>query len=379
MIYLFNSAYRITYLKNVLNILSLPDNYINFVRYRFKDRIQIHDSVLDNIDMLKGQTIVFIFVDRFSESIVNDKPEKKYKFYPIRFGEYTTSAEENDQLQIYFKVKKFISVNDIDDFNDNLIKKLQDYNLLKLTNNDPKETNDGNYAIYIPNDNGTELGLNEAVNQDDAWDKITNQLKNTKVFHSSKEVFDEDEIIFPLFTKFRIKKIQDGREILANVNYSDNKDSNIELISKENYRLYLTYFNPFSRKTEINLVTDSIINHDFSKLKIESEKDTIYTPLRIETDGDVLNSKFAFFSENSYIFDKVVNLLIKSSMRNTIFFFTALFLYILVTALLGLDTKDFKPDEFIYNLTNPLIRIFLGILSGLSIYTMFKLKGKNIF
>lgn len=67
MIYLFNSAYRALYTRNVLNTLFIPKGGTNEYRYRVRGATThiAADSYGDFINATSGEAITIVFIDRF--------------------------------------------------------------------------------------------------------------------------------------------------------------------------------------------------------------------------------------------------------------------------------------------------------------------------
>jgi len=80
MIYLFNSAYRPLYTRNILNTIFIPPGGINEYRYSVRGN-DIHiapGSCSEFKNAPAGIPIVIIFIDRFGRS--------GYEYHPLRKG-----------------------------------------------------------------------------------------------------------------------------------------------------------------------------------------------------------------------------------------------------------------------------------------------------
>src|ERR1700756_600717 len=103
MLYLFNSAYRPLYLRNVMNTLYLPKGYGNEYRYKFTAPFpNISEDVRAAMSHLtKRSDCLVTFIDRYAPG--------GYQYHPLRRAKFLAYREEGQYA--YFKValQEFLS------------------------------------------------------------------------------------------------------------------------------------------------------------------------------------------------------------------------------------------------------------------------------
>jgi hypothetical protein len=114
MIYLFNSAYRPRYVRNVLNTLYLPENCANEYRYRFTgDRPNISAGFYSGLGNLKsGNECVVMFIDRYAEG--------GYEYHPLRKAKFLGYRVQADYVYFTVQLLDFIYPQNLKRFKDNL-------------------------------------------------------------------------------------------------------------------------------------------------------------------------------------------------------------------------------------------------------------------
>jgi len=100
MLYLFNSAARPEYVKNVLNTLHLPSGAINKYQYEGEPNNYAEDLACSTPI---GEKVVISFVDRH-----DDEPEKN-KYIPLRFGVLKKYENKQGKSYFYVELKGFVS------------------------------------------------------------------------------------------------------------------------------------------------------------------------------------------------------------------------------------------------------------------------------
>jgi hypothetical protein len=178
MVYLFNSAFRPLYIRNVLNTLYLPKGCSNEYRYRCVPKkgdnstINIDPQLKEQLLKLKyGTPICILFIDRFS-------PEQ-YIYHPLRLGKFEQIREENEYIYFNVILEKFIYPRDNMRFNELIRRELQPKGLPVLRNRDPFITSDGYYAIDSSN-----IFENKSDYFDDitAWPNIVEGIRSCRSF-----------------------------------------------------------------------------------------------------------------------------------------------------------------------------------------------------
>ncbi len=169
-LYLFNSGYRAGYIENVVRTMFLPDGCSN--EYRYTTQRNIGNDLLGVLPRLNKNTrVLMVFIDRFAEG--------GYRFVPLRLARFLATKPEGDQMFFSVQLGDWISPRDLVTFNDELRAKLQAKGLPQLTANDPKNENDGNYAILAPDVLGNSLRW-DAGNS--AWSTTVDSLYGTRAF-----------------------------------------------------------------------------------------------------------------------------------------------------------------------------------------------------
>ena len=251
MIYLFNSAHRPNYTRNVAKTLFLPEGCINEYRYRFRgaktniDPTQVDEFLKFNNLRFNKEDVLICFIDRFASS--------GYKYHSIRKGKLIKCYKEGDRFFFKVRLLDFISPNDNKVFESH-IKNIG--KLPKLTDNDPNNDNDGFYAI-INNDITKRKG--DYIFGSDAWDKITNDIMEAKAFKST----NEQETVF---ARLSIKSNQWFKKNIQPIIKQD--DQYFKIIKNHKYTLNFYYKYP-------NQVNNNSINLDLStdnSIKIISAK-----------------------------------------------------------------------------------------------------------
>ena len=245
MIYLFNSAYRPNYTKNVVKTLFLPEGCISEFRYRFKgerpniDPTQVDEFLKFNNFRFNKEDVLICFIDRFATG--------GYNYHALRKGKLIKCYNDGDRLFFKVRLLDFISPNDNEMFKSHIsnIGKLP-----KLTDNDPKNDNDGFYAI-INNDITKRNG--DYIFGSDAWDKITNDIMEAKAFKST----NEQETIFARLS------IKSNRWFTKNKQPTIKKDDQyFKIIKNHKYTLnfYYKYPNQVNKNSiNLNLSTNNSI------------------------------------------------------------------------------------------------------------------------
>jgi hypothetical protein len=140
-LYLFNSAYRPLYLKNVLNTLGFPQDCVNEYRYKHSgESRQIAPTLYSALSSIKSaEECVIIYIDRFSED--------GYVYYPLRRAGFVMYRDVNEYVHFRVRLGPFIYPRDLAAFNRDLKQELTSQGLPTLTGGDPRNTRDGNYVI----------------------------------------------------------------------------------------------------------------------------------------------------------------------------------------------------------------------------------------
>lgn len=238
MIYLFNSAYRALYTRNVLNTLFIPKGGTNEYRYRVRGEIThiAADSYGDFINTASNEPVAVTFIDRFGDT--------GYVYHPLRKGRLVSCREEQDRLFFRVRLEEFVYPRDIGSFNHVFTRSLGPMGLPCLTGNDPRNADDGYYAIKAGS-------LFTAVNDfdwgDDAWRNAVENLRKTQAFSemSTTTVVGQEEDATPrefLFVRCDVCDQSTQRQRVAS---KIRKDLAVfDLLRGERYEFLLSYRYP---------------------------------------------------------------------------------------------------------------------------------------
>ncbi len=103
MLYLFNSAARPEYVKNVLNTLHLPNDAINI--YQYETTPYNYVEKFSDIPT-ENEKVVIFFIDR------NDNNHEANKYIPLRFGVLKKKELNQGKVYFYVQLKNFVETTD---------------------------------------------------------------------------------------------------------------------------------------------------------------------------------------------------------------------------------------------------------------------------
>ena len=192
MLYLFNSAARTEYVKNVLNTLNFPSGAVNMYQY------SVSNSNYNYVDNSANPSISHKFVGVDVLIVYMDRDKTPFVFYPLRTGTLVDTECREGRVYYYVKMGEYVSTNNIQEFNQDL-RNLAGSRLYC-------ETLDG--ATGQVTKHGYFAFLNTAVNLlcnnsgsitqgEDKWLETAQQIKDCKKFK------DENNCVF---TKVTLKK-----------------------------------------------------------------------------------------------------------------------------------------------------------------------------
>ena len=362
MIYLFNSGFRSLYINNILNTLYLPDGCINEYRYRFSgEHIHISEETLSYVQRAhKGEPVAIIFVDRYSDH--------GYVYHPIRLGILLGHRQDLERLYFQVQLKEFIYPKDIEKFNRDSRKPLDDLASPSLVDNVPGSKDDGYYAIqcksiFYPDDDYYR-------GENDAWFSIVKSLESTHTFQ-------------PLYTVF------------AKARILDQKDQVISPVIKKG----LAHFDIIRGKL-YSFRLDYMYSEQSLEARIIEGEVKLDDPFRLVSDSKILidsvsNSKDYHFTSKRYPEDLSGKLLIvfqdsaginypelKLDIVEQHFFWLYIFLLLLFFSLIGVfstfDFNNFSLDKIWCFLESQWPRALIATLQSLLLFWIFRLFGKKI-
>ena len=182
-LYVFNSGRRDRYIANALNTLFLPLGATNTYRYQaFGDRVNIAaGDVQAFLSLPKGTDAAVIFIDRYTAT--------GYKYYPIRRCRLVSCARHEGRLFFTLALDDFCWPHTPDVFSHRFFAQLSNAGIPRLTNNNPENVNDGNYAVLGPSAfDDPQLFLAGDV----AWETMTSALSTTRALGST----DHEHVLF---------------------------------------------------------------------------------------------------------------------------------------------------------------------------------------
>lgn len=262
MIYLFNSAIRPKYARNVMNTLYLPEGCVNEYRYRYLGKgANVSAEFRSTASSIKSNTdCAVIFIDRYGEG--------GYKYHPLRRGKFLTSREEAGYLYVKVVLLPFVYPKDLKKFQKSLIEELHTAGLPQLTKADPENSNDGNYIMK-----GRDIFSHscEFLSDDEAWTDAVNRLSTTKSFAESPSQSS-------LFLRAKIQNRKKNSILKPTLQKSR---AAFKFVKKRDYDLVLTYMFPkqFVDKTaQASLKVDFgdlLRPHASSSLKIDTYSNSV--------------------------------------------------------------------------------------------------------
>jgi hypothetical protein len=383
MIYLFNSAYRRLYIRNVLNTLFLPPGSTNEYRYRVQGDGAIHiapDSYNELRNTQVDHPIVIIFIDRFSTS--------GYSYHPLRIGKFVQTREEGDRLFFRVRLYDYIYPRDKQVFNTRIVDTLGPLGLPKLTNNDPSNTNDGYYAIKAGSIFSEDAHF---VRGDDAWVSIIDQLCNTAAFSRAAELRrllpgdegkEAHEFIFAKCSV--IAKGTDDTELSPRL---QNNESVFNIVRGRQHKLRLTYRYPTQLE---DTMSEATIEAEFgenlrptggTRVSVNSYSNSVDLPFTtkrvIEDYEDGIRFQFKPTNENRALIAPDTRLLVHIG-ESRLFWpqvIVGLLLFTVLGTIVGADFSDISPLTFC-TVTQVLWPKFLAsFFQALALLWLFRLVG----
>lgn len=352
MIYLFNSASRPLYANNICNTLFLPKGLNNEFRYGKKNVSEgdIGKFIQNRFSFCKKEVLI-IFVDRNASNM--------YKFYPIRKGKLIKCNYIGDQLYFNIKMEDFCYPKDIAEFNTMLCKIPY---IPKLNIGEPN--NDGYYAIE---DNKFDITKKcpMILDQDSAWDEITNAISQTKAFEAN----GNQKVIFT--------------RLLMDKNYLISKKQQCLKVSRggiHDLSIYYKYPSHCNKEEmDLDVKTSNTLLVSQNHYLINGRADVIHLRISVKKySNEFLDSLNLEFS----IKDKPTKSIISSCRSIDITTVNSRIFYILliVAALLYVFSEVITKDAlFLSSIENSTIIYFISLVTKIiSFYILLNLLGKKL-
>ncbi len=386
-LYLFNSAYRPLLTTNVFNTLFIPMGGTNEYRYRFRpaqdrDYCNINPEEIYNLECYQREGPVLIsFIDRYAID--------GYVYHPLRFGKYVLSYKTNDYLFFRVQLDAFVYPIDIKDFNHKMRHALSDKGIPSLTNNDPQNTNDGNYAII-----GDSLFSyrKEFYSGDEAWIQAVDEIQKCRVFSGEMPENDDEskriKNVEAIFIRGEIKKTSNNSVRTKLIN--DN--AYFSIATGENYELVLTYRYPCqltdtSRTAKLNChFGENLRPLGNKEIRIDSCTNSISVPFTtkryLEEFRDGISFSYCSDSTESKVFatNFPIHFSIHESSQHNAKIICLLFVYALLNVIIGTDFSQISPLT-IKDVISALswVKLGSGFFQAFTLYWILKLIGKRIF
>lgn len=187
MIVLFNTAFRIGYLRNVLRTIFLPVGAPNRYRYSVGEHLHVSPQTTIHLKGRIGETILVCFGDRFAPG--------GYRFIPIRKAILEKVEESGGRIYLSVRMAGHISSSSVVDFTKRVyeIDSRLGLGMLRLTGDDPQNSQDGRYVVELPTGDFEEfLEENEF-----SWSASVRELSQARAFQEQdrKFVFAKTDLV----------------------------------------------------------------------------------------------------------------------------------------------------------------------------------------
>jgi hypothetical protein len=339
-LYLFNSAFRPLYVKNVLNTLSLPSGWTNEYRYRATgDPRYVSPEVYAQLPALStGTECVIVFIDRFGEG--------GYEYHPLRRGRYLSYGEVDGKVFFNIELGAFIYPRSVIGFGQHIVQALSTHGLPSLTNGDPACTTDGSYVVIA----GDIFGRpQDHFTGEEAWAEAVEKLAETRAFSTTltdTTVFFRSDVQERSANGTHLKPVlRDGLAV-----YAFRKD--------RQYDLSLTYRFP-KQRTDTSAHAKVCIGFDDNlralgdtMLTIDSYANRISTPFRSKRYVEDNSGRISLTSTDEtgqpsvVIFDRPLQYELSESVGFWLQVVLALLLFSLAGAFIGVDFSKISPFSF---------------------------------
>jgi len=384
MIYLFNSAYRALYTRNVLNTLFIPKGGTNEYRYRTRAAGAniAPDSHGDFINEASGEEVVITFIDRFGKT--------GYVYHPLRRGRLVTCREEQDRLYFRVNLDQFVYPRDFAAFNEILKRSLGPKGLPRLTNDDPFNANDGYYAIKAGN---IFTQANDFHWGQDAWQSAVENLRKTQAFAERApraESSQEEDDAHREFLFVRCDISQESTQKKAVTPTLRKGLAVFDLLRGARYEFLLSYrYPPQLENTSYTAIVEAEFGENLralgsTSINIDSYSNSVSLPFatkrHLEDNKDGISFKFISNRSKYELIGPDSRLLFRFKEAKSFWIQLGIIL-LLFTALsvfIGADLPQISPLT-ICNVVKVLwLKVLAGFLQAAVLFWMFRLVGKKV-
>jgi hypothetical protein len=383
MIYLFNSAYRALYTRNVLNTLFIPKGGTNEYRYRAKGAINhiAADSYGDFVNAASNEPIAITFIDRFGDA--------GYVYHPLRIGKLVTCREEQDRLFFRVILEDFVYPRDFGRFNRAITQSLGPRELPCLRGSDPFKADDGYYAIKAGSLFTT---VNDFHWGDDAWENAVENLRKTRAFIEMlhPDVARKEEDIAPrefIFVKCDICSQSTQRELVVP---QLRKDMAVfDLLRGERYEFLLSYrYPPQLTNTSCAATVEAKFGENLralgsTSINIDSYSNSVPLPFatkrHLEDNEDGVSFEFTSTRSSFELIGPDARLLFRfrESKPFWIILVILLLAFTTLSVVIGADLTKISPLT-IWNVVKVLwLKALAGFLQAAVLFFLFRLMGKK--
>jgi hypothetical protein len=370
MIYLFNSAFRPRYVKNVLNTLYLPEHCANEYRYRFTgDKPNISAGFYSGLGKLQsGIECVVTFIDRYGAG--------GYVYHPLRKATFLGYRIVADYVYLKVRLLDFIYPQDLQRFNQSLVGQLKDRSIPQLTENNPEYAHDGHYAIESDSVFGR---FEDFKTKDDAWTTAVSALSSTKALRT-----DGDQ--WPVFVK---AGIQNRKNAVALTPTIQNQAALFQFTKDQVFELVLSYRFPQQRidntsqcQVDIKL-GENIKALAASSLTVDSASNSAivsFTTRRYAEDnrGNIELGTPSQTKPQILLPDAPIEYFLEEGPAFWLQIIVALSLYAIAGAMIGVDFAKLNPFSWCELAKAALPRIALAAIQAVGLFWLFKRIGKKV-
>ena len=383
MIYLFNSAYRALYTRNVLNTLFIPKGGTNEYRYRVRGQTThiAADSYGDFINAASGDSVVITFIDRFGHN--------GYVYHPLRLGRLVRCREQQDRLFFRVSLEEFVYPRDIGSFNQVLTRSLGQMGLPCLTGNDPRNADDGYYAI---NAGSLFTAVNDFHWGEDAWQNAVEQLRRTQAFSetSPPTVVGEEQDATPMEFLFVRCDICDQSTKKQQVASKLRKDLAVfDLLRGARYEFLMSYRYPAQlTNTSYTATVEAKFGENLRALgsttfNIDSYSNSVPLPFatkrHLEDNEDGVSFEFTSNRSTFRLIGPDARLLFRFG-ESKLFWSILVFLLLVFTTLsvvIGADLTKISPLTICNVVKTLWLKALAGFFQAAVLFVLFRLMGKK--
>lgn len=366
MIYVFNSAVRPLYLKNVLNTLALPDGWVNEYRYNLAEYVS-PDIQQDLSILSKGSPCLICFIDRFGGS--------GYEYHPLRRGKLISHRERDGKLYLRIALRDFVYPKDRKEWSRQLLAEFASKHLATLTNADPANTHDGLYVL-----NGKDLlSAKEAfLSGEGAWGESVVAISSAAAFAKADAA--------PVFIRLEAREKEKSKKPLKpkvdeeSAYYSFKPNCRSVLVI--NYRFPLQRANK-SARASLSLEFGEVLKSlGVTTLAVDSYSNSVVVPFiskkyREESAGTISLSRDENASDSPvFIFDQPLPYRVRDG--GLVFMVLLLLLaYAIASAVTAVDYSKLSPFTWRGLFWAALPKVLGGAVQAFVLFWIFRLLGKK--